>query len=156
MAHTRLAGSRCFAENLAADGHITPAEHTEAFLGHNLFNDCFLVPTLFLVFREKYKTNTIIALSRNFEARFFFADLLEKVVRKLDKDASTIPSDWIATTATTVIEIHANLECALNDTVRLAAFHVDDQADSAVFVFVPWIIETLCLGWIVSEFHICL
>jgi hypothetical protein len=68
---------------------------------------------------------------------------LKKVVRELDKDTSTIPSDWIATTATAVVEIHANLERAFNDTVRLAAFHIDDQANSAVFVFVPWIIETL-------------
>jgi len=57
-------------------------------------------------------------------------------VRELDKDTSTIPSDWIATTTTAVVEIHADLERALNDTVGLAAFHVDDQADSAVFVFV--------------------
>jgi hypothetical protein len=61
----------------------------------------------------------------------------------LDEDTSTVPSDWITTTTTAVIEVHANLERALNDTVGLAAFHVDNQADSAVFVFVPWIIETL-------------
>ena len=101
------------------------------------------MPALFIVFGEKYKTDTIIALSRNFESRFFFTDLLEKVIRELDEDASTIPSDWITTTATAVVEVHANLERALNNTVGLAAFHVDNQADSAVFVFVPRIIKTL-------------
>jgi hypothetical protein len=61
----------------------------------------------------------------------------------LDKDASAIPSDWIATATAAVVEIHANLECALNYTVGLAALHVDDQANSAVFVFVTWVIKTL-------------
>ena len=101
------------------------------------------MPTLFIVFGEKHKTDTIIAFSWNFEFRFFFTDLLEKVMRELDEDASTIPSDWITTTATAVVEVHANLERALNNTVGLAAFHIDNQADSAVFVFVPGIIETL-------------
>jgi hypothetical protein len=84
------------------------------------------VHTLFLVFREKYEADTIITFSRDFEARFFFADLLKKVVRKLNKNTSTIPSDWISTTATAVVEVDANLECAFHNTVRLSAFHVDD------------------------------
>ena len=143
MAHARLAGSRCLAQNLTADGHVTPAEHAEAFLGYDLFNNSLLVLALLLVFGEKHKADSIIALSWHLKASFFFTDLLEKIVRKLDKDASAIPRDWIATAAAAVVEIHANLECTLNNAVGLAALHVDDQANSAVFVFVPWVIETL-------------
>lgn len=40
--------------------------------------------------------------------------------------------------------------------MRLAAFHVDDEADSAVFVFMLRIIETLRLWLDVCLFHICI
>jgi len=69
---TRLASSRCLAENLTADRHIAPAEHAEAFLGDDLFNDRLLVLTLFIVFGEKHKADTIIAFSGHVEAASFY------------------------------------------------------------------------------------
>ena len=55
-----------------------------------------------------------------------------------------------------MVEIHTYFQGSLYNVMRFAPFHVDDQADAAVFVFVLRIVETLRLWLSVGVFHICL
>ena len=84
---------------------------------------------------------------------FCRTDLFEEVVRQLDKDTRAIASNWVAAATAAVVEVDADFQCALDDVVRLAAFHVDDEADTAIFVFVLGVVEALCFRLHMSLVH---
>ena len=154
MTHDWLAGLGGFTENLAAHWHIAPANEAEAFFGNDLFNDGLFALTLFVVAGEKYEADTVVAFCWHVEATLSLAHGLKEVVWQLNEDTCAVTSDGVTAATTTVVEVYTDLQRTFDDVVGFAAFHVDNQADSAVFVFILWVVETLRLGLDVCLFHI--
>ena len=74
----------------------------------------------------------------------------------MNEDTCTVTSDRVTAATTAVVKVHADLQRTFDNVVRFAAFHIDDQADATVFVFILWVVETLRLGLDVCLFHICI
>ncbi len=65
-------------------------------------------------------------------------------MRQLDEDTRTIARDGIASATAPMVEVDTDFKRPLHNAVGLAALHVYDQTDTAIFVFVAWVIKTLC------------
>jgi hypothetical protein len=63
----------------------------------------------------------------------------------LNEDAGAVASLRVATRRAAMGEIDENLKALADDLVALFAAYVCDQAHAAGIVFIPWMIEALCL-----------
>ena len=69
---------------------------------------------------------------------------LEEFVRNLDENTCSISRDRVATTAPAVIKVFTDFDRVAHDGMGTTAFHVDYQADTAVFALVFGTIKPLC------------
>jgi hypothetical protein len=63
----------------------------------------------------------------------------------LNEDAGAVASLRVATCRATMGEVDENLKALADDLVALFAADVRDKAHAAGIVFIPWMIEALCL-----------
>jgi hypothetical protein len=63
-------------------------------------------------------------------------------MRDLHEDTSAVPRVLLAATSTAMLEVLQNVQRLGNDGMRLTAFYIDDETDTACIVFVRWVIQT--------------
>jgi hypothetical protein len=76
----------------------------------------------------------------------FLRDEFQEIVRRLDKDARAVAGVGFATACSPVIEIQEDLQCLLNNCMRLAAFNVDNETDATCFMFELRIVQNPALA----------
>jgi len=64
-------------------------------------------------------------------------------VRQLDEDAGAVTGVDLRSGGAAVVEVAQHLQAVRDHLVRLAAVHIDDEADAAGLVFEPRIVEAL-------------
>ena len=70
----------------------------------------------------------------------------------LHQDARAVASVFLAATCAAMFEVAQNLQCLMDDGVRLAVLQIDDKADATRIVFVGGIIKPLRTGWMRAHF----
>ena len=87
-------------------------------------------------------TGCVLTVSRQFDFEFP-ADLRQKLMWSLEKNARAIAGVGFAAAGAAVVQVHQHLQRLLDNLVRLAAFDVDDETDTTGIVLILRIIKTL-------------
>src|SRR5262249_50249133 len=92
--------------------------------------------------RQEHAADAVVARRRQREAQLG-APLFEEAVRRLDEEAGAVAGVLLAAAGAAVLQVEQPVDRHLDDLVRAAVVQVDDEADAAGVVLVPWVIQPL-------------
>jgi hypothetical protein len=142
LADHGLARAGGLAEHGVVDGHGPPAERHLALGLHELLEPLLKAPALDPVARQEHEARTVLAVARERDPRLLAGFLIE-CVGHLDEDARAVACVRLGARGTAVVEVLEDLDRLLEDPVRLASLHVDDEAHAARVVLVPRVVKPL-------------
>src|SRR6185369_13205512 len=123
-------------------GDGPPPEQVLAFLGDDFGKDLFALGPVGTIARKEDHADAVFAGGGQGDLGFL-GDALEKFVGRLNEDAGAVAGIGFAAAGAAMVEVQKDLEGLLDDCVRLAAFNIDDEADSAGIVFKLRVIKAL-------------
>ena len=111
----------------------------------DLLEAFFNLATHRLVAREKREAGAVLAGLGQGETRRL-AGFGEKLVRHLDQDARAVTGVDLGTRGTAMVQVAEDLQTVGDHLVRLAAMHIDHEADATGLVLEERIVEALFGG----------
>ena len=145
LPHERLGGLGGVAQRGVLGRHGAPSEELAALGLHDLLETLLYLAADGGVARQEDQAGAVLAdLGQGETERL--ADLGEKLVRELDEDAGTVAGIDLGAAGAAVVQVAQDLQPVLDHLVRLAAFHVHDEADAAGIVLEPRIVKALLAG----------
>ena len=134
---------RANVRNLALRGHLVPAQTTLPLLGNDRRHHVLAVVALPLVLRQKHQSGRELARLGQPDVQVRSGDLDQEIVRQRRQNARPVPRIRFAATRPPVIHVDQGLARIAHDLVTAATLDVRHESDSAAFLLVGRIVESV-------------
>ena len=143
LAERRHGGQRLRAQHRSVRGHVTPPEHAQALLDHDVLDGRDHACGRGGVRRQKHEPGRVAALGGQAEVH----DAPEEPARHLDQDPGAVARVGLRAARPAVVQIAQGLDAGAHDVVASVALHVHDERHTARIVLEARIVEALLVGW---------
>jgi hypothetical protein len=141
----RLRRERGLSDPGVGGRHDPPAEQLLPFFADDARDEVPQLLALRLEAREEDQPGAVLPGGGQRDAERC-GDLAEKLVRRLDQDAGTVPGVRLAAAGAAVQQVDQDLQALFDDAVRAAALDVDDESHTTGVTLVARIVQAGGIG----------